>query len=537
MMGRGIGVSAALMVLVQACAGAGQGARAAAGLPPSAPDWILRGSRADSGTVVGVGAVSGIKNEALARDTAANRGRAEISKIMETYSASLMKDYQEAVTAGNAPSAESQMVTQAIKTYSANLINGAEPTDYWFDASRKTWYCRVVLDFAKAAEARAALAQMSPGLRKWVEDNQDRVLEELGGASPPVAAAPAAPSEQDGMAPAADTAPVREAPARVGGAAPGWTQGQCDRGRYLCGVGDGQTRRAADNDARAEISRIFSARIQSVVESFEGASRSISNRTGEQWSEIQQVSQHSMVSSDKALAMTEIRERWDDGKGTIWSLAVIERAPATAALRAKIAELEGQIQAKVGMARGSDDRVRAWRSLRAALGLMAQRAAAESDLRVISGAGYGQGLMGLAEVTALFDAARDDLAVGLAVSGVGAERVRECLEEAFGDRGYRLDAKISEDDEDVSISGAFDLVIQGRVRAESRGRVAGSEVVKTSLSLKLINGKSGRVFKTLRGSDKGSRRSLAAAASTSAHKLCRRQVPKMVAAIDRHFAR
>ena len=60
------------------------------------PEWVLSGSGAfggDSKVFSGVGSVNGIKNESLARTTAANRARNEIAKIFNVYSASLMKDY------------------------------------------------------------------------------------------------------------------------------------------------------------------------------------------------------------------------------------------------------------------------------------------------------------------------------------------------------------------------------------------------------------------------------------------------------------
>src|SRR5687767_5059954 len=89
---------------------------------PGAPEWVQRGSRVEQGSIFGVGSANGIKNPSLARTTAQNRGRNEISKILETYSASLMKDFQESVTAGEfQASSESQLVQNAIKTFSANL--------------------------------------------------------------------------------------------------------------------------------------------------------------------------------------------------------------------------------------------------------------------------------------------------------------------------------------------------------------------------------------------------------------------------------
>jgi len=61
------------------------------------PQWVTRGSTAFNNAgeraFYGVGSASGIKNPPLLRSTADNRARAELGKIFETFSASLMKDY------------------------------------------------------------------------------------------------------------------------------------------------------------------------------------------------------------------------------------------------------------------------------------------------------------------------------------------------------------------------------------------------------------------------------------------------------------
>ena len=48
-----------------------------------APGWVARGSVESGGRYFGVGSVSGIANHALARVTADNRARAEVSKLVE----------------------------------------------------------------------------------------------------------------------------------------------------------------------------------------------------------------------------------------------------------------------------------------------------------------------------------------------------------------------------------------------------------------------------------------------------------------------
>ena len=68
------------------------------------PKWVKQGSGAynekDAKNFYGVGAVTGVRNEPLAWDTAENRARAEIAKTFDTYTGYLMRDYAASTTAG-----------------------------------------------------------------------------------------------------------------------------------------------------------------------------------------------------------------------------------------------------------------------------------------------------------------------------------------------------------------------------------------------------------------------------------------------------
>lgn len=116
------------------------------------PEWVNKGSGAFGGekkVFYGVGSASGIRNHSLARSTADNRARAEISKTFETYSASLMKDYMASTTAGDfSASSEEQRVESAIKTFSAQTLNGVEIVDHWIHPTDGTIYALARLDIA-----------------------------------------------------------------------------------------------------------------------------------------------------------------------------------------------------------------------------------------------------------------------------------------------------------------------------------------------------------------------------------------------------
>ena len=147
------------------------------------PEWVLKGSGAfggESGRVFyGVGSVSGIKNHALARTTADNRARAEIAKIFEVYSASLMKDYMASTTAGDmSASSEEQHVEQAIKTFSAQTLSGVQVVDHWFHPDG-TVYALAQLDLEGFTNALDRMKELNAEVRDYVRKNAEKVHMDL----------------------------------------------------------------------------------------------------------------------------------------------------------------------------------------------------------------------------------------------------------------------------------------------------------------------------------------------------------------------
>lgn len=517
-------VSSLLIALTVGCAGASSGG-GAPGVPAGAPDWVRSGSGVRDGVVYGVGSATGVMNTSLARTTAANRGRAEVSRILEVYSASLMKDYQASTTAGDfSASSEEQRVEQAIKTFSAQLLDGAEVREYWLDATSNTWFAQVALDFERSAEIAAARDRMSPGLSSWVQSNGASVLESLDAEMKSGALAPAAAAS----VPTVGASGGDEISEAQGGPEPAWAQGACDRQRYLCGVGRGSSREAAAAEARGELARIFEANVAAVQESFQGANRTVSEKTGEDWVEVQEVSSHSLVSSDKVVRMSEVVERWIDDAGTHHALAVIDRAHASDVLRDEIEALDRQILSDVQAADAAEEPLGRLRALRRAVEASAERSAKNADLRVLAGDGIPPAVP-LEDVLARLDEVSSDLRFGLAIEGPGADRVQACLEDALTGRGYAVDL--------ADAGGDFDVRIDGDVRAEKQAEIAGDVVVRVELVLRLKDGRAGRVIRTVRGAEKSTRPSFERAVQTAAYRVCQKQVPEMLSDIDAYFGR
>jgi len=175
-------VAVLLPILMTGCAGRHP---AVGGKPP---EWVDRGSGAfkDAGNKVfyGVGAVTGVKNRPLAQTASENRARAEITKIFETYTASLMKDYAASTTGGGAvtgasPTNEEQNVEQAIKTFSAATLNGVMIIDHWTDSSDDTIYSLARLDLENFKNSLDKVKELNSSVRDYVKKNAEKSFDSL----------------------------------------------------------------------------------------------------------------------------------------------------------------------------------------------------------------------------------------------------------------------------------------------------------------------------------------------------------------------
>jgi hypothetical protein len=142
------------------------------------PNWVKEGSgvlnKDDSKSIYGVGAVTGVKNEPLAWETAENRARAELAKTFRTYTAYLMQDYAASTAAGNfTKSTEEQNVERAVKTFSAVTLNGVRPVDRYKDDDASTYYVLTKLSFEEMKEALQQAQELDAEVREFVRKNAE----------------------------------------------------------------------------------------------------------------------------------------------------------------------------------------------------------------------------------------------------------------------------------------------------------------------------------------------------------------------------
>ncbi len=165
---------------VTACGGGDEKPQAAE--KSDEPEWVTKGSGAFGAegqrVFYGVGVANNIKNIALLQNTADNRARAEITKIFETYSASLMKDYMASVSDGDRVS-EEQNVEQAIKTFSAATLSGVQVVDRWKDKSSGALYSLARLDLNAFSDSLGKMKELSQKAKDYIRQNAERVHADL----------------------------------------------------------------------------------------------------------------------------------------------------------------------------------------------------------------------------------------------------------------------------------------------------------------------------------------------------------------------
>jgi hypothetical protein len=165
-------ICSALALLLVACSGT--------------PKWVSKGggymSEKDNKAFYGVGAVTGVRNEPLAKETADNRARADLAKYVDTYTAYLMRDYAASTTAGDfTKSSEEQNVERAVKTFVSAHLSGVQVVDRWEkdEKSGKVTYALAKMDLASFKESVNQMKELNETARDFVRKNAERAFDRL----------------------------------------------------------------------------------------------------------------------------------------------------------------------------------------------------------------------------------------------------------------------------------------------------------------------------------------------------------------------
>jgi len=148
----------------------------------STPKWVKTGNYPgqDPKTFYGIGEVMGIRNEPLAWDVAENRARAQIVKVLSTYTAYLMRDYAASTVAGDfKKTTDEQNIEEATKTFAAATLNGVRPVDRYKDEKKGIYYVVVKMDLENVKDMLMQSKELNSQMRDFVRQNADRAFERL----------------------------------------------------------------------------------------------------------------------------------------------------------------------------------------------------------------------------------------------------------------------------------------------------------------------------------------------------------------------
>jgi hypothetical protein len=257
-----------------------------------------------------------------------------------------------------------------------------------------------------------------------------------------------------------------------GPAKPAWIDGVSSDypvALYLTGVGQGDNRAVAEDQAYAALARIFKAEVSAQSKDWE--SYLLVEQRGQSRDERRLTLDNlTRVSTDKVLENVKIVDRWyDPKKGLHYALAGMHRPQAEAAFMERISELDRSVQADVGEAHETGDKLAKVRALRRAARNLVLRETYNADLRVIRPSGQGTAApYRVQELTReLEEFLTSNLVLAVSVTGDHIEPVQRALTEGLIKEGLQVASWPSGPEPRTGGSGtvsAPELLVRGMVR-------------------------------------------------------------------------
>ena len=253
-------------------------------------------------------------------------------------------------------------------------------------------------------------------------------------------------------------------PAWIDGVSPDYPSAQ-----YLTGVGQGDNRAVAEDQAYAALARIFKAEVSAQSKDWE--SYLVVEERGHSKDERRLTLDNlTRVSTDKVLENVKVVDRWyDPKKGLHYALAGMHRPQAETAFMERIAELDQSIHSDVEEAHHSADKLAKVRGLRRATRNLVLRETYNADLRVIRPSGQGTAAAyRVQELTReLEDFLSSNLVLAVTVTGDQAEPVQRALIEGLIKEGLQVSSRTTGTEQQTGGSGVYpapELLVRGMVR-------------------------------------------------------------------------
>jgi hypothetical protein len=281
---------------------------------------------------------------------------------------------------------------------------------------------------------------------------------------------------------------------------PDWIDGssmEYPRDKYLTGVGSADDRSSAEDRARGEISKIFSAHVRVQDESM--ASESTIQHTGakDENSFSQSVAQTVQTVSKKVLEGVEIAETWqDDATRVYYVLAVLDKSKSISAFTDRIADIDAQVKQYYAQMVQATDKLPKVKAGMKLLALFKARKDMEADLRVLDGKGMPDPVDEAAVKTSA-SKALSELDVAIDVSGAKSREVETGMIKSLSGFGLQASAGAPQ--------GPVDILVSGQVESNPvESTDARWKFVRSYVTVTLKDGKTNKVILQFDVTEKGS---------------------------------
>jgi len=221
---------------------------------------------------------------------------------------------------------------------------------------------------------------------------------------------------------------------------PGWVDkptAQYPPHRYLSAVGEADNRSAAGDRALANLAKIFEVAISDRSLDFSEA-RVSTDLSGSTVGNVQSAARHITTQARQILEGAQLVESWQGEAGKTYSLAVLEKVPATRRFRDAVRDADRQIADRVNYAsQQAPNPVVALAALEQARKIEAERSNLNRNLAVVS----GNGINAFYDQASLEKMLRNALATLHFDAEADSPELQQNLESAIGTLGITLDSE------------------------------------------------------------------------------------------------
>jgi hypothetical protein len=240
-----------------------------------------------------------------------------------------------------------------------------------------------------------------------------------------------------------------------------WVEGSSHKypsGRYLTGVGIGNDLQKAEDNARAEIAKVFYSRIDASTKISQEYLQSVSGTTIRESGRMS-VQDILEVSTHKVLSGVRIAEIYHESKpsNAFFALAVLDREQSMVILQNKINGLDHDIQTQLDRAGRLSDRLLKIKELKAALETHLLRQAYDTELVIVNPTGQGI-IPPVAFVdikNRLTDILTKEFRIHLEIKGDRAKDLQEALADALTQEGFSLSG--TNEKANVLVKGSIEI--------------------------------------------------------------------------------